>query len=884
MQDAKDELFEAAYQAALQSAGRPFAFTQLCLVGEGRAGKTALARSLCGRPFVQTDSTIGVGLEHMEVDRVDVRVDSSAGKWNVMQPDKQLESFVEEQMAWETAGVLSGDRGDGDNGSLTDLFSSLEVDFAEASASSSTPQFQHSNASTSLAAATGNAAVASVSSSPVAAVAQPLGGIAPDSPFTAPRSTSGGSSMAAAAVTPVRRLNKQMVLDRSKGKQPLRVNLLDFSGQEVFYSLHHLYLTRYCLYLVVFSMEWLSSSASEATKQQCIKFLSFWLNSIFHHARAPPGYKSGRIAPIMLVGTHKDKISSPADHEVISKLLHDKFASSPVWSSVLAFKEGTVSSGRGVLWFYPTMCGEGLVDPVIEKIKAKVQQTFEKEEYLKCKIALPWLQTLDVILSKHLPFMMLQDVETVARRCGLPVTLLTLEEEVIHMLKYFTQQGLLMHHNRPSLRHLVVLDTMQCLVSPASVVMCQHDIHLLPVLEDARRFNGGHEYRLLIKGELDALLLPILWPEHSRIAKEIEQLMVLYGLMVPLLKQEQDVGAALLYRYLVPTLLPKLCDSDPGPVHCHCYFAFGMTEQVQEWLKVGHFTGRDASTLGFCPNGLFARLTGKIVSECQCTYQNYQCAKGYYETSAAFGRHVFTVRELPEMNMIQLLVKVQNPRFLTDELERLVRQVISEMIPNLSFAIAVFADGSTGPNFQSHCVSAERLLVLNGDRGLIKLVSDDQPLPVGESMPLSAADARKRFEPWLPPIGLRSDGYDVFLSYRCTPLHDLHRCSLILFVFQMDRQFRRCPHFGYFQCAFLRRARCAWLQRPRDQSFPRQAAVARRTKFSGGLCRRAVENACSGYHRVYCGAGPHAQPQTRQPCRQPAAGVDADCRAYGQRH
>jgi hypothetical protein len=91
------------------------------------------------------------------------------------------------------------------------------------------------------------------------------------------------------------------------------------------------------------------------------------------------------------------------------------------------------------------------------------------------------------------------------------------------------------------------------------------------------------------------------------------------------------------------------------------------------------------------------------------------------------------------------------------------------MIPNLSFAIAVLADGSTGPNFHSHCVSSERLLVLNGDRGLIKLVSDDQPLPVGESMPLSASDARKRFEPGLPPIGLRSDGYDVFLSYRCAP-------------------------------------------------------------------------------------------------------------------
>jgi hypothetical protein len=74
----EDARFEAAYKEALKSSGRPFPFTQLCLVGEGRAGKTALANSLCGRAFVQTDSTIGVGLERMQVSQVDLQV-SAAG-------------------------------------------------------------------------------------------------------------------------------------------------------------------------------------------------------------------------------------------------------------------------------------------------------------------------------------------------------------------------------------------------------------------------------------------------------------------------------------------------------------------------------------------------------------------------------------------------------------------------------------------------------------------------------------------------------------------------------------------------------------------------------------------------------------------------------------
>jgi GTPase SAR1 family protein len=766
----EDERFEAAYEYALKSSGRPFAFTQLCLVGEGRAGKTALARSLCDKPFVQTDSTIGVGFERMEVDRIDVRVDTSAGKWRIISPDKQLGSFVDDQVAWDAAQMMGGAmmaRSEVD-GSMMELITSLEPEVVEQPLLPSSPKLQHTTSIIQGAAVAfpPNSSSAPNAGPPAAdAHTSSVGCSVGVSSPTNPLHMAAGSEDSRSAAAPVTRLNKQMVLRRSKEREPLRVNLLDFGGQEAFYSLHHLYLTRYAVYLVVFNMEWLAPSADIATKQRCIKFLSFWLNSIFLHARAPVGYKSGRIAPILLIGSHKDKVRSPADHEAISTLLYDRFGSSPVWSSVVEFSEGTVSSGRGVMWFFPSMCGEGAVDPMIEKIKANVQQTLANEEYLKCKVALPWLQALDAMQSKNVPFMMLEEVEAISRTCGLPVTHLSLEEEVTRMLKYFTQLGLLMHHDRSSLRRLVVLDTMQCLVNPASVIMCQHDIHQLPVHKHARRFNDGHLYRLLTKGELDTRLLPILWPEHSRITIEIEQLMVFYGLLVPLLKQDTDTTS--LHRYLIPTLLPQLCESSPAPVYCHFYFVFGMAEQLMEWRKIGHFLGRDAASLGFCPNGLFARLTGKIVSECQCTYQNYQCTKGRSETCAAFGRHAFTVRELPELNMIQLLVQVQNPRFLVDELERLVEQVVSEMIPSLSFVAAVFADGSTGPNFQSENVAAARLVVMNGDNGFISLVHDDLPLPVGESIPLSSVEARKRFEPWLPPVGLRSDGYDVFLSYRC---------------------------------------------------------------------------------------------------------------------
>ena len=87
------------------------------------------------------------------------------------------------------------------------------------------------------------------------------------------------------------------------------------------------------------------------------------------------------------------------------------------------------------------------------------------------------------------------------------------------MLKYFSELCLLMHHNRPTLRHLVVLDTLRCLVNPASIVMCQHDIHMLEVHETARRSKSEAYRRLTTEGVLDKSLLQVLWADCKDISE-----------------------------------------------------------------------------------------------------------------------------------------------------------------------------------------------------------------------------------------------------------------------------------------------------------------------------------------------------------------------------
>jgi hypothetical protein len=136
----------------------------------------------------------------------------------------------------------------------------------------------------------------------------------------------------------------------------MKLSLLDFGGQEVFYSLHHLFITRFCVYVVTFNMEWLWDDASNENfkKEECLSFLRFWLNSIYLHAQSPHGYSGKEVAPIILVGTHKDKVSKPAHHGKISRLLYDRLHLSPAFRFIVKFNEGETVEGIGRgLFFFP---------------------------------------------------------------------------------------------------------------------------------------------------------------------------------------------------------------------------------------------------------------------------------------------------------------------------------------------------------------------------------------------------------------------------------------------------------------------------------------------------------------------------------------------------
>jgi GTPase SAR1 family protein len=759
-----------AFEQALRSNGRPFQYTRLCLVGEGRAGKTALANALCNRPFVQTESTVGARTDCMEVTCTSIEAVSAA--WKVLPLDTFV-GFAQHELNWETAQRLAGSDGSGE-GSIHDIYqvTSRDQDVSDedhlhnshfATPSSNIPTYVDHNESHSIANAGDIPLLASDSAQAPAASSR--------------RDSISSRAIRSSTAAPVTKMDQELLLQLQGQKEPLRISLMDFGGQQAFYSLHHLYITRESVYLVVFNMECMVGADSTAeTIKQCKSFLSFWLNSVYLHARAQSADSDGSVAPIILVGTHKDQICSPKQHEDISKMLWDEFNASPVWSSVIPFREGIISTGLGLLHFFPIdnirkQSDQDSVDDVVFQIQTCIQKRLEKEDYLQRKVPLSWLQVFDGLMvakeTNGCIYLPLAKVQAIAGGCGLPcINGLTLDEEMIYMLKYFSGLGLLMHHDSPKLRDIVVLDTVRCLVNTASIIMCQHDIHELDVHQDAKRLQKDYYDELFSEGRLNSSLLPILWRDSLEIKEEICELMVHYGLMLPLL---QDGSSSRSRTFLVPTLLPKQrhAYSNMAPAKSHFYFALGSRRKVCRWQDKNNFSVRDVAAQGFCPNGLFSRFTAKIISECQCTYGTFGPKCSRYETTAFFGRHQFTVVDLQEFNMIQVLVLVPNPRKLLFELSRLLQATIEEMIPNLAFCSAVFCDGGTNVNFEASCVANAHLAVLSGEKGLIERACNGLTFDAGEG-PLSAVEVQHKFQTWLPPSGLRMNGYHAFLSYRWT--------------------------------------------------------------------------------------------------------------------
>ncbi|XP_070562776.1 uncharacterized protein [Ptychodera flava] len=113
-----------------------------------------------------------------------------------------------------------------------------------------------------------------------------------------------------------------------------RLSLWDFAGQELYYSMHHVFISAHSVYVLVFS---LVDAIKDREKQ--LKRIVFWLNSICTHTESQD-------TAIFLVGTHRNSIDSRQRSEVACYLteklsiyrLCDRFVKNPNGMLVFAIE------------------------------------------------------------------------------------------------------------------------------------------------------------------------------------------------------------------------------------------------------------------------------------------------------------------------------------------------------------------------------------------------------------------------------------------------------------------------------------------------------------------------------------------------------------------
>ena len=79
------------------------------------------------------------------------------------------------------------------------------------------------------------------------------------------------------------------LLEEDNSTRRLVFSTWDFGGQHVFRIVHHLFLTRFAVYLAVFNMhDLVGAGATEATANNCLTELHGWLNDLWMHAAEAP--------------------------------------------------------------------------------------------------------------------------------------------------------------------------------------------------------------------------------------------------------------------------------------------------------------------------------------------------------------------------------------------------------------------------------------------------------------------------------------------------------------------------------------------------------------------------------------------------------------------
>ncbi|XP_067040005.1 uncharacterized protein [Acropora muricata] len=573
---------ERAFQKALQTGKVEVYRGRIMLLGQDRAGKTSLKKSLLGLPFdPNQESTFGVEVDRS---RCEIEVDEVVN-WMPSKRKKRKVSEFEEEIARFIARDLTESEADDDS---TAIHPSVET----------TDQLEEAHEEPTLLSDVNEPATD----------AEERREIAEDSRKTVFEeklvdkdevsdvlhldisSTTLRNNVTAQVM---RHLQSPRLEDDIKSKEAMILTLWDFAGQHLYYASHPVFLSGRAVYILVHNLnKSLLATAEPLVRQGMneilldnpnnetnLENLLSWLVSV-HNIRSNAntnvphhGTKQSYLRPpVIIVGTNLDQPFEDV-----------KTVESRIKNSVLG-----KDYAKHVIMPFFFVNNKAENDEGVQKLRHKIMEVLKDEPYMPEEVPLRWFnfeRAVDALVAKQIYFMDLKQLLSIIRQ----VCHIDDEEEVTAMLNFYHDLGVIVKHGRTVvLQAQWLIDLFKQLIT-----VRPHD--------EADPLYVNYWRELEVNGILRMTLVDHVFSKfrwRGLRKQDILDMMELHGLIAKFLNatdENQDER-----RYFVPTQLRSspsaLCEIKPS--------------ECDPCPLVLHF--RD----GFVPHGLFPRLVSEFIHWC----------------------------------------------------------------------------------------------------------------------------------------------------------------------------------------------------------------------------------------------------------------------------
>jgi hypothetical protein len=179
-------------------------------------------------------------------------------------------------------------------------------------------------------------------------------------------------------------------------------------------------------------------------------------------------------APVFFVGTHKDKVSDPADHDKASKILYDLLKQRGAGALLRIVPNERGIGAKAVtthqMFVVDNMIGSSDVGTI--ELMAAIERVARAEPYVSQHKPVSWLKFADLMRAssaKGTSFVSVKEADAVAQSVGIP------SRDLEPLLQFLHASGILVWFPEPSLKDAVILDPSQFFVRPATLIIRKHE-------------------------------------------------------------------------------------------------------------------------------------------------------------------------------------------------------------------------------------------------------------------------------------------------------------------------------------------------------------------------------------------------------------------------